>query len=57
MKNTNVYIFLVNISAVFIKRCRPCTVLFIYMLKKKGKKTLYSKTTDAFTPLAEVFIY
>jgi hypothetical protein len=55
MKYTDEYIFRVDISAVFIKRCRPFTVLFFYMLKK-GQRTLYSKTTEALTPWSEVFI-
>ena len=55
MKYTDVYIFRVDISAVFIKRFRPFTVLFLYMLIK-GKRTLYSKTSEALTPWAEVLI-
>ena len=56
MKSTDVYIFCVDINVVFIKRCRPFTLLNLYMLKK-DQRALYSKTKQTFTPLAEVLIY
>ena len=54
-KNTILFTFLVDISALFIKRCRLFKVIFLYNVKK-GQRTLYSETTKALTLWAEVFM-
>lgn len=45
------YICRVDISAVFIMRCRPFTILYLYMLIKSKRIFDLKKTSDSLTPL------